>query len=117
MRVQRGSDGDARRDAATHRRDTHKEENAMKCSFRHALGTLLALVVGVGTASAQNFPAKPIRVIIGQSAGGSTDIYARLIGAAMEKQLGQPMVIENRPGAANTIAARAVMRSEPDGYT
>jgi tripartite-type tricarboxylate transporter receptor subunit TctC len=75
-----------------------------------------ALCVALG-ASAQNYPAKPIRFIVGFPPGGSADPTARLIGAALAEQLGQPVVIENRPGADSAIGAEYVSRQAPDGYT
>ncbi|MGH6609906.1 MAG: Bug family tripartite tricarboxylate transporter substrate binding protein [Burkholderiaceae bacterium] len=66
---------------------------------------------------AQAYPAKPIRWIVPYPAGGGSDFLARTVAAQMEKQLGQPLVVENRPGAATMIGAEAVARSAPDGYT
>jgi len=68
-------------------------------------------------ASAQSFPAKPIRVIIPFVAGGSSDIVGRAIASKLQDQLGQPAVVENRPGANGAIAAEFVAKSDPDGYT
>jgi tripartite-type tricarboxylate transporter receptor subunit TctC len=70
-----------------------------------------------GPASAQGYPSRPIRMLVGFSPGGPADVMARLIGQRMAVSLGQPIVVENRPGAGGTIAARAVADSEPDGYT
>jgi tripartite-type tricarboxylate transporter receptor subunit TctC len=67
--------------------------------------------------SAQTFPTRPIRVLVGFSPGGPADVMARLIGQRMTQSLGRPIVVENRPGAGGTIAARAVAESDPDGYT
>jgi tripartite-type tricarboxylate transporter receptor subunit TctC len=69
------------------------------------------------TASAQTYPSRPIRMLVGFSPGGPADVMARLIGQRMYPALGQPIVVENRAGAGGTIAARAVADSEPDGYT
>src|SRR5712671_3185208 len=68
-------------------------------------------------AAAQSFPTKPIRVIIPFVAGGSSDIVGRAIGSKFQELLGQPAVVENRPGANGAIAAEFVAKSEPDGYT
>jgi tripartite-type tricarboxylate transporter receptor subunit TctC len=68
-------------------------------------------------ASAQVYPTRPVRLIVGYPAGGVGDILARLLGQWLSERLGQPFVIENRPGAATNIAAEAVVRSTPDGYT
>jgi len=69
-----------------------------------------------GTAFAQ-YPSKPIRFIVGFPPGGSADPTTRIIGAALQEQLGQPVVVENRPGADSAIAAEQMTRMEPDGYT
>ena len=65
----------------------------------------------------QDYPARPIKIIVGFAPGGGVDTVARLVGQEMSKSLGQSVVIENRPGAAGTIGAAAAARSEPDGYT
>jgi tripartite-type tricarboxylate transporter receptor subunit TctC len=75
------------------------------------------LVMTSGIAAAQNFPTKPIRVVIPFVAGGSSDIVARAIAAKFQEYLGQPGVAENRPGANGGIAAEFVAKSDPDGYT
>jgi len=66
---------------------------------------------------AQTYPTRPVRLIVGFPAGGVGDILARLMGQWLSDRLGQPFVIENRPGAATNIAAEAVVRSAPDGHT
>jgi tripartite-type tricarboxylate transporter receptor subunit TctC len=81
------------------------------------LFTLAAALVVALSASAQNYPAKPIRFIVGFPPGGSADPTARIIGGALSEQLGQPVVIENRPGADSAIGAQYVAKQEPDGYT
>lgn len=78
----------------------------------------LAWVVTSGLAVAQQaYPSKPIRIVVGFSAGGSTDVIARLIAEEMRKDLGQPVVVDNRVGAGGVIAADFVAKSPPDGYT
>ncbi len=70
-----------------------------------------------GQASAQDWPQRPVRMLVGFGAGGGTDILARVVAPAMGSALGQPVVIENRPGAGGSIAANQVAKSAPDGYT
>ncbi len=76
-----------------------------------------ALALGAGTAFAQAYPTKPIRLIVPFPPGGTTDVLARTVGQKLTQALGQPVIIENRPGAGATIGADAVAKSAPDGYT
>jgi tripartite-type tricarboxylate transporter receptor subunit TctC len=78
---------------------------------------LLACVLAVGNATAQTWPNKAVRVIVTFSPGGSSDIVARLIGAPLQAELGQPVIIDNKPGAGGTIGAQEAARAAPDGYT
>src|SRR6478735_583558 len=75
-----------------------------------------ALALLPAAALAQNFPAKPIRVVVGQAPGGATDVIARLVAPRFGEHLGQPVVVENRTGAAGSIGASFVAKSPPDGY-
>jgi tripartite-type tricarboxylate transporter receptor subunit TctC len=68
-------------------------------------------------ARAQAYPARPVRIIVGFGPGGGNDIVARLMGQWLSEHLGQPFVIENRPGAGTNIATEAVVNAAPDGYT
>ena len=68
-------------------------------------------------ARAQGYPSRPVRIVVGFPAGGGSDITARLIGQWLSERLGQPFVVENRPGAATNIATEAVVRAPADGYT
>lgn len=79
--------------------------------------TVAAALLLAGTALAQGYPSKPIKFVVPFSAGSATDIVARTVGEVMSRNMGQPIVIENRLGAGGTIAAAQVARSEPDGYT
>ena len=79
--------------------------------------TTLALTLAAAVAAAQTFPSKPIKLVVPFSAGSGTDIVARTVGEAMAKGLGQPVVVENKPGAGGTLAAAAVARGEADGHT
>lgn len=81
------------------------------------LAVLLALLVCVGPARALDYPTRPVHILVGYPPSGPADIVARLIGQWLSERLGQPFVIENRPGAATNIATEAVVRSPPDGYT
>jgi len=83
---------------------------------RAAVGALAAALVCF-EAAAQAYPAKPIRWVVGYPPGGGADFIARTIGAQLSSNVGQPVVIENRPGAATIIAAEAIAKSAPDGYT
>ena len=83
----------------------------------HLVTVATALAAGSTIASAQSYPTRPVRLIVGQAAGSGSDIIARLIGQQLSDQLGQPFVVENRPGAGGNIAAEAVVRAPPDGYT
>jgi tripartite-type tricarboxylate transporter receptor subunit TctC len=76
-----------------------------------------ALPVTSGVASAQTYPARPVRLVIGYTPGGSADLTARLMGQWLSERLGQSFVIENRPGGGTNIATEAVVRAPPDGYT
>ena len=82
---------------------------------RLALG--LALAVAGGLAAAQTWPTKPVRVMVGASPGGGTDIIARMLAEKYQAAFGQPFIVENRPGASNTIAADLTAKAPPDGQT
>jgi tripartite-type tricarboxylate transporter receptor subunit TctC len=89
----------------------------------HRTARLLALIAGVcacalsTAAVAQKYPARPVKIMVGFSAGGPVDVVARIVGDRLGNKLGQPFVVENRAGANGMIAAEGVARAEPDGYT
>jgi tripartite-type tricarboxylate transporter receptor subunit TctC len=76
-----------------------------------------ALRLNLHFASAQSFPNRPVRILVGYPPGGNNDLHARLIGQRLSKQLGQQFIVENRPGAAGNLATEAVVRAAADGYT
>jgi tripartite-type tricarboxylate transporter receptor subunit TctC len=84
--------------------------------LRLAVGGIAMPAVSI-VARAQAYPSRPVRFVVGFAAGGTSDIGARLIGQWLQERLGQPFVIENRPGAATNIATEMVVRAPPDGYT
>ncbi len=84
--------------------------------FIHLTAGAIALVA-TRFARAETYPSHPVRLIVGFPPGGPTDVYARLIGEWLTNRLGQPFVVENRPGAGSTIGIEAVVTSPPDGYT
>jgi tripartite-type tricarboxylate transporter receptor subunit TctC len=85
--------------------------------FRVASAAIALAGASVDSASAQDWPTRPIRLMVGFGAGGGTDIAARLVAQPLSEILGQPVVVENRPGAGGTTAADAVAKSPKDGYT
>jgi len=82
-----------------------------------ALGCAFVLATGCGSALAQNYPTRPIRIIAQFTPGTSTDILARLIGQAMSEDLGQQVIVDNRPGAGGNIGTELGAKAAPDGYT
>jgi tripartite-type tricarboxylate transporter receptor subunit TctC len=89
--------------------------NTMKRTTASLLGALL--LVSSATVFAQGYPAKPVKIVVPFAPGGNLDVTARLIGESMAKQLGQPFVVENRPGAGGALGSEAVAKAPPDGYT
>src|SRR5262245_44903086 len=84
--------------------------------FLH-LAASAALPVMTRIARAQTYPTRPVRIVVGFPPGGGQDISARLMGQWLSERLGQPFIIENRPGASSNIATEAVVRASPDGHT
>lgn len=93
----------------------HHRSRRSALKFGVSAGALLA--GGAGLSHAQSWPAKPLRIMVGANAGGGTDILARLLADKMAPSLKQNIVIENRPGASNTIAAEIAAKATPDGTT
>jgi tripartite-type tricarboxylate transporter receptor subunit TctC len=85
--------------------------------FLHLAAGATALPAVSRIAWAQTYPARPVRIVVGLTAGSASDIVARLVGQWLSERLGQQFIVENRPGAGTNIAAEAVVRSVPDGYT
>ena len=85
--------------------------------FLRLAASALALPIGVRLASAQDYPSRPVHLLVGQAAGSSTDITARLIGQWLSEHLRQQFVVDVRPGATGNIATEAAVRAAPDGYT
>jgi tripartite-type tricarboxylate transporter receptor subunit TctC len=81
------------------------------------IGTGISTLALGGRALAADYPARPVRWLVGYPPGGATDILARLIGQRLSEKLGQQFVIENKPGAGNNIGTEAAINAEPDGYT
>jgi tripartite-type tricarboxylate transporter receptor subunit TctC len=86
-------------------------------TFLNLAAGAAALSAVARIARAQTYPSRPVRIIVGFAAGGPTDITARLIGQWLSERIGQPFVIENRPGAGGNIATESVVRAPADGYT
>ena len=78
---------------------------------------ITATALWMAAATAQGYPAKPVKLLVGFSAGGGLDVLARIVGQRVSEQWGQPIIVENKPGAGSNIAGDAVAKSAPDGYT
>jgi tripartite-type tricarboxylate transporter receptor subunit TctC len=85
--------------------------------FLHLAAGAAVLPAGARSAGAQSYPMRPVRIIVGFTPAGATDILARLIGQWLSERLGQPFIVENRPGGGSNIGTEAVARAPADGYT
>jgi tripartite-type tricarboxylate transporter receptor subunit TctC len=90
---------------------------ALRCTVLAALAAAGLICAPGGAGAAESYPAKPIRLIVGFSAGGANDLVARAVATRLSPRLGQQIVVENRPGAGGNIATELVARAAPDGYT
>jgi tripartite-type tricarboxylate transporter receptor subunit TctC len=89
----------------------------LRREFLHLAVSAAASLAAPRIASAQSYPTRPVRIIVGFAPGGGYDLIARLIGQSLSGRLHQPFIIENRPGAGTNIATHAVVQAAPDGYT
>jgi tripartite-type tricarboxylate transporter receptor subunit TctC len=94
--------------------DTAPQEDNMKIKI---VGTLLLAVAASTASQAQTFPTKPVRIIVGLSPGGTTDVFTRTLAQKLTDAWGQPVIVENRPGASGMIGGEVVAKAAPDGYT
>src|SRR5262245_30654022 len=108
----------------TPRRRSAPRGNERRLVTQHPRRRILRLAAGAAAmpavsrmAWAQAYPTRPVRIIVGFAAGGGADITARLISQWLSERLGQPFIVENRPGAGSNIATEAVVHSPADGYT
>src|SRR5438034_2921211 len=98
-----------------YQRESRTMEKTMRLTYvLQALGVAIALH---GAAQAQEYPSRPVKIIVPFAPGGSADVYARFIGQRLQDALGQSFVVDNRPGAGSIIGSDAVAKSAPDGYT
>ena len=86
-------------------------------AFRVVLLCIVSLILAGVDAKAQSYPTKPVKILVPYAPGGTTDIVARIIAEQMRQSLGQPFVVENRPGANGIIAVDELARSKPDGHS
>ena len=84
--------------------------------MRHLIATLAATLM-IAASAAQSYPSKPVKLLVGFPAGGGLDVLARIVGQRVSEQWGQPIIVENKPGAGSNIAGDAAAKSTADGYT
>lgn len=85
--------------------------------FFHHTAVALTLGLGLGLASAQTYPSKPVRIVVGAPAGGTADLMARVVGDELTKSMGQPVVVDNKPGAAGLLGLQELLKAPHDGHT
>src|SRR5471032_1993007 len=85
--------------------------------LKRLLLALCAVLPICSPAVAQQYPSKPVRLVVGYSPGGGNDLIARIVGARLQSRLNQPVIVENKPGAQSIVAAEFVAKAAPDGYT
>src|SRR6266704_6423256 len=97
----------------------HLKEASMYVIARRTLAVVLLAIAttAASTAVAQSYPDRPLRLVVGFPPGGSGDFLARIIADELTREIGQPVVVDNKPGAGSNIAAEHVARAAPDGYT
>lgn len=91
--------------------------NYTRRAFFRLAGAVGALPLAMRSTSAQAYPSRPVRIMVGFAPGGATDVAARLVSQRLSERLGQPFMVENRPGAGGNLASEVVIRSIPDGHT
>src|SRR5690349_8698134 len=99
-----------------HSNSNHGDRAMNRRSFQLALAAAALARAGLGGAQ-ERWPGKPIRLVLSQPAGSGPDTIARLIGEGLAPALGQPLVVDNKPGGQNVIGAQAASHAAPDGYT
>src|ERR1700722_9876742 len=92
---------------------------ALPASARLSIRLLvtLATIVGASAVQAEDYPSRPVHIVVPYAAGGGTDAMARFIARGLEKKLGQPVIVDNRPGQGTAVGGTYVARAAPDGYT
>src|SRR6185436_13343208 len=90
---------------------------SMSARLAASIAAAVIATLGAASADAQVYPSKPVRIIIAQAPGSATDVISRVVGNRLQEALGQPVIIEARPGAGGAVGTEAAARSSPDGYT